>query len=317
MMTVASLAAIGSLLRSPRPRRPRAALAASALCALALSACGQSEEPAAVLERAFNTPVKSADTSVSIEARLRGQAPQLQQPITLKLTGPYRQNAPNQLPSLDWRVSASGAGQTLAARLITVVDNAFIEFQGTAYEVGRDVVSQANRNRGRQQSLSAFGVDPKTWILDPQDRGEEDVAGVGTTHISGALDVGKVLRDSNKILRDPRARGQLGPGAAPSEIPEAQIAEIERSVKRPTFDVFVGEDDSKIRRAIANVDFTAPPAQQGSGVQGGTLKLTTELANVDGNQQVRPPANVRPLAELLQQFGISPEALGGARRGRN
>lgn len=317
MMTAATLAAIGSLLRSLRPRRPRAALAGSVALALALSACGESDDPAAVLERAFNTPVKSADTSVSLEARLRSQTPQLQQPITLKLTGPYRQNAPNQLPSLDWRATASGAGQTLSARLITVMDNAFVEFQGTAYEVGREVVSQANQNRGRQQSLSAFGVDAKTWIVDPQDRGEEDVAGVGTTHIAGALDVGKVLRDSNKILRDPRARSQLGPGAAPPEIPEPQIAEIERSVKRPTFDVFVGEDDSKIRRAVANVDFTVPPAQQGTGVQGGTLKLTTELANVDGDQQVRPPANVRPLAELLQQFGISPDALGGAPRGRN
>jgi hypothetical protein len=281
--------------------------------ALGLTACGQSDDPVAVLDQAFKTPVNSADASITAEARLRGQSPQLQQPITLRLTGPFRQAAPKQLPSLDWRVSASGAGQSVSGRLVSVPDNAFVEFQGTAYEVGRALVAQVNQNRGPQRSLADFGIDPKTWVVNPQNRGDEKVAGVDTTHISGALDVGRALRDTNRVLQDPQARSAIGGGAAPPGISEPQIAEIEREVRQPTFDVFVGQDDSKIRRVITNVNFSLPPAQQaGAGVQGGTLKLTTELANVDGDQQVRPPANPRPITELLQQFGVSPQALGGS-----
>jgi len=179
-------------------------------------------------------------------------------------------------------------------------------------------VAQANQNRGRQQTLADFGIDPKTWVANPQNRGDEEVGGVDTTHISGTLDVGRALRDTNRILQDPRARGSLGAGAAPPGISEPQIAEIERAVRRPSFDVFVGQDDSKIRRVATNIDFTVPPQQQaGAGVQGGTLKLTNELTDVDGNQQVRPPANPRPITELLQQFGITPQSLGAKPQPRN
>lgn len=304
--------------RALRPTVARFYALVLAALALLLAGCGQSDDPGAVLDRAFKTPVTSADVSVVAEARLRGQSPQLQQPITLRLTGPYRTAAPQQLPSFDWRVTAAGAGQSVSGRLISVPDNAFVEFQGTTYEVGKALVARLNQNRGRQQTLADFGIDPKTWIINPQTRDDEKVAGVDTTHIAGALNVGRALRDTNRILQDPRARGSIGGGAPTPTVSEPQIAEIERSVRRPSFDVFVGQDDSKIRRVVTNVDFVVPPAQQGgAGIQGGTVKLTTELADVDGNEQVRAPVGARPLTELLQQFGLSPQSLGGSARPRN
>ncbi len=295
---------------------PRALLAAAAAI-LALAGCGGEDDPAALLQKAFATPIESANTTITARASLRGSAPQFQQPIDLRIGGPYRRNQENQLPSLDWQVTASQGPGGLSARLVTVPDNAFVVFQNTAYELGRPRVQQAlqETQRRRQGGLADLGVRPATWIVEPQLRGEADVAGEGTTHVSGRLDLARMLRDVNRVQEEQARRG-LTPGPR-KEITERQIAEVVRAVQQPTMDVFVAGDDT-VRRLTVNAPFTVPPKQRRSGVDGGTVSLTTELADVGGDQEVKAPANPRPLEELLTQFGLSPQGAlpPGTPRGR-
>ena len=61
--------------------------------------------------------------------------------------------------------------------------------------------------RAPPQSLRAVGVDARRWLVDPEDRGEENVAGVTTTHYSSALDLGRVLDDLDRLVR--RAAPQI------------------------------------------------------------------------------------------------------------
>lgn len=299
--------------RLSRLRRAALAGAAAVLAALGAVGCG-SEDPAQVLDRSFDNPPKSADTTVTAQLKLTGGAsPQAQQPISVRFSGPYRQNGPKELPSLDWRITGSFGGTSQAARIVTVPNNAFVEFMGQTYEVGENTIRQFNQQRPPQQKPSELGVKPSAWVVDPQDQGDAEVAGQDTTHISGRVEVGKLLRDSNRIVQQ-RAATSGVPGASPQQIPEDQIRQIEQAVKNSTLDVFVGDDD-KIRRVALKADFTLPPQQQaGTGAQGGTFNLTTELANVDGNQQITPPANAQPIERLLQQ--LPPGLLGGGRQAR-
>jgi hypothetical protein len=82
-------------------------LAVVAVLAIAAAGCGQEEDPAALLQAAFDTPIESATTTVTARANLRGSSPQTAQPLGLRISGPYKRNAENQLPSLDFQVSAS------------------------------------------------------------------------------------------------------------------------------------------------------------------------------------------------------------------
>ena len=278
-------------------------LAVVAVLAIAAAGCGQEEDPAALLQAAFDTPIESATTTVTARANLRGSSPQTAQPLGLRISGPYKRNAENQLPSLDFQVSASQGPGALNARLVTVPDNAFVVFQNTAYEVGRQRVAQGLR-QGQQQrkvTLAELGVKPATWVVDPQMRGESDVAGEGTTQVSGRLDLARMLRDVNRIQQEQARRG-ISPGPQ-QEITEQQIAEVVRAVQQPTMDVFVAGDDT-IRRLVVNAPFTLPPQQRQAGIDGGTVNVTTELADVGGDQEVKPPPNPRPIEELLAQFGL-------------
>lgn len=297
-------------------RRSRLALLVAVLAALAsiggLSACGEDDEETVqtTLDEAFSNPIGSADVAMNLNVELAGSQ-EFTEPVRVQLTGPYRTPAEDQLPALDWDLSIAGAGATQIPPigLISTGDNFFVEVQGTAYEAGEDVVSQAVAQQPEQdeQGLAAFGIDPREWIVDGQDEGEEEVAGVTTTHVSGAIDVPALLTDLNEVAQNTESpvAGQMTPA-----LTEEQIAQVEEVIGDPTFDVFVGED-GVLRRMTVNVAFTVPEAEQAAagGLTGGTLDFSIEFANVGGDQEITAPADARPLEELVQQLS---GAFGGA-----
>ena len=275
-----------------------------AVLALALAGCGGSDDPAEMLRQGFETPVESANVTVTARVQLRGSSPQAQQPVGLRLTGPYVKNEDNQFPSLDWQVTASQGPAALTARLVTVPDNAFVVFQNTAYEVGRARVQQVLRQREQQQpqgGVADLGVNPATWVVDPQTRGEVDVAGEGTTQVSGRIDVGRMLRNASRVQQEQARRGLQVP--APP-ITEQQIAEVSRTVQNPTIDVFVaGDDDNPARGSERALHAPGRAAQLGDR-RGDGEPDHQGSANVGGDQEVNPPPNPRPIEELLMQFGL-------------
>src|SRR3954464_4333113 len=175
-------------------------LVALALAAAVLAACGSgnSADVKQTLNKAFSTPIKSAQVDLEVTLNLNG-VKQLNGPVKLSVQGPYESGGAKTIPKTDWDIAASAAGQNFSAGFISTGDNAWVAFQGQNYEVGKAAVAQINQQikqaagQNKQKGMSQFGIDPRNWLKDGKNEGTEKVAGVETNHVSAALDVSKFL----------------------------------------------------------------------------------------------------------------------------
>jgi hypothetical protein len=307
------------------PLRRFAAVLLPALVVGALVAgCGDDDSQAVteLLDKAFQTPIGSADVTFDIEVQLDG-VDELQDPIQVNLTGPYESGGDKQIPSLDWDLTVSAQNQSFNANLTSTGDRAFIGFQGTDYEVSQATVAALNQtlaagNKEGGRNLSDFGVNARDWVVDASDEGDEDVAGVETTHVSGKLDVSHVLEDLNTIVQEAAKLGGRIGQTAPPELSDEQKGQIEDVVEDPSFDAYVGKDDDRIHRLSADVDFGVPEdaRDQVGGLEGGTVSFSIEFANVGSPQPITAPEDARPISELTQQLqGLLGGALGAPQTG--
>ena len=305
--------------KAPLRRHTKPALVFALLAAVALIAgCGgggggSSADARALIDKAFKTSIPSADLTLNVQAEVRGVA-QLQQPVSLKVAGPYQSNGSKKLPNFNWQVSVSGGGQAFSGGLISTGDNAYVNFQGTNYEVGAARVGQFNQQLATQtgsgKSLKDFGIDPQAWVQDPQDKGDESVNGTDTTHVEASVDVARMLSDFNKTIQS--AGGAMG-SSTPQQLSSDTIDKIKQSVKNPKFDIYVGKSDNRIRRLAVKIDFEIPSDQraQFQGAEGGTVSFQIDFAKVGEPQTVTAPQNARPISELQQQLGGLTGGLGG------
>ena len=286
-----------------------------------LTACGSADrQSTALLERALERPVKSANVALDVRVEAEG-APGIDEPLRARVSGPYRSGEGRQLPSFDWDVAFSGAGQNISAGLVSTGDNAFVTFLGNAYEVGEREVARKNRRMQRASperprgSLEDLGLDPARWIAGARNEGDEDVAGVATTHLSGEVDVAKMLADLD--------RAKLKAGRRGSEHRAMTAAERKRlvdGVEDNRFEVWVAKSDETIRRVTGEVELTRPregrkSAPRADGPLAGLsqaervrIEFSVELSDVGEQQRIQAPANPRPLEDL----GRALEGMGRA-----
>ena len=285
--------------------------------AVALVSCGGGGEDGDgvenLLDRAFSKEIQSADIRLEATLQLKGSE-SLDKPVRLEASGPFHTND-GKLPSVDVDVNLAmaGEGQTVQTGFLSTGDRAFVKFQDDYYEQPADRVRRANkaiRRRGDGGSLRALGLDPRGWLSDAKDEGEETVAGVETRHVSGKLDVGRVLNNISAFVG--RSAGALG-GEAAEPLSREDIRKISEVVKAPTFDVFVGKRDGIIRRVAGRIEFDVPENSRDAlrGIEGGSLDFSVEFTDVNGDQRIEAPANARPLSDLTRSLGGGGVLSGG------
>lgn len=299
---------------------PSRLLALLATLVLALAGCGGddgggegSKDARALLEKAFDKQVDSADLRLDLKADLEG-LDQLKGPISLSIEGPFKSNGPKELPNLDWDVKVGGLPQDIDAGLSVTGDNAYVEFRGQSYEVGKQLFSQLKRSfaqqqrqSGGQQSLRQFGIDPAKWLDDPKVEDGEDVGGDSTRKVSGDVDVKQVVKDVLEALRSPALRRQLeSQGQTVPQIPEVgddTIDEVADSIKELRFEVNVDGNDIA-RRLFAEAEFDVPEDADAGPLEGGKVSFSYVLEKVGIDPDIKAPSNPQPLGALLRQFGL-------------
>ncbi|HEX8066628.1 MAG TPA: hypothetical protein VF520_08900 [Thermoleophilaceae bacterium] len=292
-----------------RPTVPLAAALAAAV--LGAAGCGGEDDSGAaraLLERGFDAPIASAQVAISLTADLRG-IPQQRQPVRIKLAGPYRSNGGARLPDADLDVTVSSGGQTFSLGLISTGDAAYLDFQGTSYRLEDATVQRLNGagapRAGEHPSgglKERFGIDPLGWLRDLDQRDDADVAGVRTRHVRGTVDVGRLLRDLNRLVA--RVPGSA-PGRPPAQLTDDQVDRARDAVDDPRLDVYVGAADGRIRRLSTDVEFEVPEKSRArvNGLREGRVSLDVELSAVGQPQRIVAPESSRPIAELTKQLG--------------
>jgi hypothetical protein len=293
------------------------------IAACLLVACGGGEDSDGVedvLDRAFSEDIRSAELKLEAEIELRGV---LDEPIRIEAEGPFRAGE-DELPAADieLRIGSDGGGQTVTSGVLTTGDRAFVRFQDVYYEQPPERVRAANEAIRRNSEgaddrpLSELGLDPRSWLAEAEEGDDAEVAGVETRHVSGTLDVERLMRNLNRFVeRSGSALGGAAGQPAPPRLSEADIRELSEAVTDPSFDVYVGKEDDIIRRVSGRVEFEIPKRSRAGlgGMDGGSIVFSIEFRDVNGDQEIEAPANARPLSDLTDSLGGGglAEGLGG------
>jgi hypothetical protein len=305
-------------LRSPLRRRAAAVLLLPAAAgAMGLVACGRGgdeKDAKALLDKAFRQSIRSAD--VKLDARLHANGlPTPSKAVRIQASGPYKQNK-GKLPSydIDLRVATGGGGQVVSTGRLSTGDRAFVKFEDIFYELPRSGVERANRSlradRRQRSVLKQIGLNARAWVRRAKVEGDEKVAGVDTTHVSGSLDAPRLLQDLNRFVeRSARALGATA-GQVPRRLSSSELHKVAEVVKDPNFDVYVGKRDDIVRRMSGRLELQVPKKDRGEvgGLKGGSMEFTLEFSDVNGNQKIVAPAKARRLSDLTRSLGAS--ALG-------
>ena len=303
--------------------------AAVAAAVLSLAACGgdgggSGEDATAVINETFSSKkdVNSGKLDMGVTAKLEGTgaAAQLDEPVSIKLSGPFQSRGNDALPEVDLDLSVSGGGQTFTAGALTTGEAAFISYQGTDYRVPpgqfrrykRQIEQDARRVKNQGNfSFAQLGINPREWIENPKNEGTQDVGGAETIHVSAEVDVKAFVNDLDDLLGRAASLGVQNE-QLPEELTQRQKDQIEQAIQDVRFDLWTGEQDKVLRRIEVEFGFELPKdlQQDAQGVQRGTVELALEIADVNKEQTITPPRDARPLSELQSALGVA--SLGGS-----
>ena len=299
-----------------RIRTAVAVLAIALPIPAAAAGCGggsssSDEDPQQVLDQTFNNPTKI--TSGNLDVSINGSAQGDQSgDFSASISGPFQvdPNDDTAFPQLDLtaNVSGSAGGPSISfdGSLIATKDNAYVEYQDQAYEVGTDVFKQftqayaqsAKQNQAKSGAsvLSRFGVDPSNWLTNITNEGTTDVDGTDTIQIHGDADVSQIVSDLQKI-------SQATGSTTTQQLTPQQIDQLKSSVKDASIDVYSGTDDHLLRKLAVSLSI-APPASSGATVSSVDVDFSVALSDVNEPQTIAAPSNAKPISDLLGQLGI-------------
>jgi hypothetical protein len=268
------------------------------------------EDPQTVLDETFNNPtqVTSGQLDISVNGSVEGDQ---SGDFTASVSGPFQSEGEATFPQLDLtaNVSASSGGPSLSfdGSLIATKDNAYVEYQGQAYEVGTEAFQQfaqayeeaAKQNQSKQGDddvLSQFGVDPEAWLTNVTNEGTTDVEGTEAIHIHGDADVDQIVADLQKISQ------QTG-GAAAQQVDPQQLDMLKSAIQDASIDVYSGTEDHLLRKLTLTLGIT-PPEGSGASVSSVDVEFSVTLSEVNEPQTISAPSNAKPLSDLFGQLGL-------------
>jgi hypothetical protein len=306
-------------------RQILAALACVVLCGGLLAACGDDEEKStgaqALLDQTFGSGASAIENGrLNVDFRLDPKGLlALGGPIKLALDGPFASPTGGELPHFDVDFGATLAGDVFRGTVLSTGRAAFVRLDGTAYKIDREFVSElreglADAADSKQPGLKALGVDPLRWISNAQVRGNERIAGVETTRISGDVEVAKLLEDIDRLLTKAGGSGNGGDLLSP-EIRQ-QISDAVKSAKE---DIWTGTADKILRQIAVRISFAFDKGEKPiTGLDSGVINLRLRLADVNKTSvRVDAPADAKPLDELTGGgIGAFLEGIGNGLSGK-
>ena len=299
------------------------------LAVTGLVACGgdeasESTDVDKLLEDTFSGEKKidSGKFDLAVKLDVQGSGA-VQGPINVRLAGPFESQGPKKLPKFDIEASFEGAGQSFKAGVMTTGEKGYVNFNGTDYVVADEVFKQFKDSfekaaaQGKENeescSLTGLGIDPRRWLSNAKNAGEEKVGDTETIRITGDVDVAKLVDDINVVLQKAGSCGLQGQAQLPTKLTDEQKQQIQKAVKGLKVDIFTGKEDTILRRMHVLFDVSDPTGQdQGSA----KVDFDLKLLDLNEGQEFAEPENPKPFDELLQSLGgLGLGGLGGLGNG--
>ena len=283
----------------------------------------------------------------------------LGQPITLSGTFAFSDDP----QAAEATINASIAGQTIPVGLKAVDDKVWVQFMGQWYEAPADMMGAGATGTtakepdmaGILQALTAAGVDPTTWMTNLKVVGEDSIDGTPTYHLSGTIDMSKIMTDVVKLMQDKTIQGMLpsvgsgAPGGTGSSITmpsqeelQAVQGQLSTMFQNLTLDMWIAKDTYQFRQVelkatiVQPAETTASTVAQATpttdtatnallagaaqGIKSISIDATVSVAPAAAPLTVTPPAGAKPFSELEQSLsglmGLFSGALGGAATGQ-
>ena len=298
-------------------------LAALTALATAFAACGgssdkSSEDPQEIIDNASLEGVKSGNIDLSLNLKAEGEEGG---DVDVSLSGPFQSGAKGDLPQLAMTASASGSAKgediDFEGGLTLLSDRAFVNYEGTEYEVdpttfgfAKSGFEQAQQQGGSEANPAdvtacqeaASGLEVGDFADDLTSDGSADVDGTETTKVSGDLNVGGAIDAIVELTEDPACSSQLeAAGSPPSGELEEARSELTGAVKKAHVEVYVGDDD--IIRKLAAQMTIEPKGSTGEKVE---VEFDLSLSGVNEEQDISAPSGAKPLDGLFRKLDINP-----------
>lgn len=300
--------------------------------AAVFAACGgggsdnSNEDPQKVVEKASLEGVKSGELELSLHVNAEGKEGGK---ADVELSGPFEAGGKGELPQLEMQAKVNGNAQgeniDFEGALTLLTDRAFVEYEGTPYEVDpttfgflKAALEKAQQGEGEEGAdvtacqKAAEGLKFGQFAENLKNEGSADVNGTSTTKVSGDLDVSGAIDAVIELTEDPACSSQLE-AAGPLPLSELEKAkgELTKAIKKSHVELYVGEDN--IVRKVAAELTIEPPEASGEKVE---VELELTLSGVNEEQSFSEPSNAKPLEALFQKLKVNPlELLEGATSG--
>jgi hypothetical protein len=265
------------------------------VCSLALVAgCGGSSHPEVnpevMLDSAAAHPIAAARTDIDLRLQVRG-VPRLSEPLHLRLEGGYVSGGRRQVPSFDWRFTASALGFPVGGRVVSTGHNAYLSVYGDNYEIGSGEVAAANEWISRtDESNEPLDLRPRDWFGRARVEGQGNEGGADCERIAAPLRAVALSGDLEELS------AALGMSSPPTV--------------RGTVRGCVGFDDRVFHEFGVDAEVGIPVADRQRLGGATSARVELDIVNGDVGEQQRisvPGGSYRPIRDLfltLNDLGV-------------
>ncbi len=245
-------------------------------------ACGDDGPGGTVAEAAEKLgEIDSADMSLSITLSSEDSGP-----VGFEVTGLYQAAAEGELPIADVTIERLMGEASSTSRFISTGSVAFLEVDGTSYELGDEQVASLLGGPEAESSNLFEGIDVSDWVIDGE-TSESD----GARTVTGDLDVVAAFEDLFALGRS------FGVGLP--ELTDDTKEHLDAAAESGSIEMVIGEDgflrDLRVDMGLAA---EIPEEMNGLLVPSADIQLLLTLDQVNEPVSVDAPSDARPIEEL-------------------
>jgi hypothetical protein len=275
---------------------------------LAPAACGGSDkassEQSAKERLASVKPLSSAQVHGAARIFFDNAPPSVGDKLELTFDGPLRDNGPDKLPSLDWKVAFSGLTTRFTSRVVSTGDNFFVNLGGQDFEAGRQAVARLTEQAmvSKQKGLAQVGLNPLGAIKTVKESDTRTFKGTKVTVYTGAIDPDAVMDQYERLSRSLPTTG-AAEAVPQGRLTPQQRAQVKRTFGSPRFEAAIAGDDTVRQLSLAS-KFTTPAANRDAagGITGGRIAYRVEYTDVGRPVTITPPTDTQPIGDFAREL---------------